>query len=213
MERIKLIYVTTDIVSKVVEGQVYNLLEYYKSMGHFEEVVLLQPFKNENQLASTKEVLSRYTFRVEFLKLRPLAPHKYFSNIKNLRKVLEKEMTSNTVIHTRGSLSAPFVRKALPIRYKNAYVMADFRGLTIPEIKVSHRGRFIDYLLVYLVKLPYAKLLLRQDYQDENLFITVVSPYFRELVIKESYVFKWRHCMAKRSNSFRQTVRVRLRSF
>lgn len=185
MEKIKLIYISSDIISKVIEGQVYNLLEYYITLNVFSDIVLLQPCRDEIQLSKAKEVLSNYSFRVEFLTCRPLAPHKYFDNIRSLKNALKKEMTDNSVIHVRGSLSAPFVRKALPSQYKKAYILADFRGLVVPEIKVAHKGRLLDYLLVYFLKIPYAKYLEKCVFKDENTYITVVSPYFMQILVED----------------------------
>ena len=114
-----------------------------------------------------------------------MAPQKYFTNIKNLRRLLSKEMTNSTVIHCRGCYAAPLIRKALPTEYKDNYILSDFRGLVIPEIKVSHKGRLIDCMLVYGVKIPYVKHVLNQIYRDNNTFITAVSPYFKQVLMEE----------------------------
>jgi hypothetical protein len=107
-----------------------------------------------------------------------------------LKEVLTEEMTSNTVIHTRNTILVPFIRKALPFHYRNAYILAEFRGLIIDELKVAHPKRFIDYLTAYCIKVPYARILLNKLYKDENSFITAVSPLFKQLILQKNVSIK-----------------------
>ena len=185
MDKIKLIYITTDNINAVQEGQVYKLLEYYQSQDIFSDIVLFQPYCNQAILDKAKNMLSKYSFRREYFYARPLAPNKYCATIKSLKILLAKEMTDNSVIHSRGNVTSPFIRKALPLQFKDAYILTEFRGLLLDELKVAHKHRPIDYMLAYGVKVPYARCILRKLYKDKGVHITAVSPLFKQLIEKE----------------------------
>lgn len=185
MEKIKLIYVSSTNIGHVLEGQAYKLLEYYQTCDVFSEIVLLQPYDNQETLEKAKKVLQYYTFRTVFFYAHTVAPHKYFKTLKSFKKVIPSEVTHNSVIHTRGNLDTVLVRKALPLEYKDTYILTEFRGLTIDEFKVIHGHRWIDYIWLYCVKLPYTRLLLKKLYKDKNIHITAVSPYFKQVICKE----------------------------
>jgi len=185
MDKIKLIYITTDNINAVQEGQVYKLLEYYQSQDIFSDIVLFQPYSNQAILDKARNMLSKYSFRREYFYARPLAPNKYYATIKSLKNLLAKEMTDNSVIHSRGNVTSPFIRKALPLQFKDAYILTEFRGLLLDELKVAHKHRPIDYMLAYGVKVPYARCILRKLYRDKGVHITAVSPLFKQLIEKE----------------------------
>ena len=185
MDKIKLIYVATDNVGHVLEGQVFKLLEYYQSLPNvFSEIVLLQPYSSEAVLEKLKAMLERYSFRKVYIKAKPIDPLMYCTNMRNMREALKKEVTNNTVIHSRGSLMTSFIRRSLPRQYRDAYILTDCRGLGIDEWKTAHGHRLVDYVMVYCVKVPYARFLINRIYKDKYAHITTVSPYLKQVIIE-----------------------------
>lgn len=185
MKKIKLIYVCTDNIGPVLEGQVYNLLEYLQQFDVFREIVILQQYSSHEILEKVQEALQKYGFRKVYFKANLRNPSKYFETCKNLKAVLASEMTEDSVIHVRSNLMSPIVRRALPKAYKDAYILTEFRGLTIDEIKMVNKGSWVYDLYVNLIKVPYAKWLTRRLYNDKLLHITAVSPNFKEIIEKE----------------------------
>lgn len=185
MDKIKLIYVSSSSVGPVLEGQVYKLMEYYQTLDVFSEIVLLQPYYTQDNLKKARESLRDYTFRTVYYYSNKTAPHKYFAYMRSLKEVLAKEITDNSIIHSRGALTLPFIRKALPSQYKDCYTLVEFRGLTIDELKTVHGGGLLARVWLNCVKLPYARMLLHKAYNDKYAFYTAVSPYFKQLIEKE----------------------------
>ena len=181
----KLIYVSSPYSGAVVEGQVYNLLEYYVRQGWFSDVLLLQEFHNEENRIKAESVLSRFSFRYVFYHGDVNYPFLYFSTVSSIRKALEGEVDGNSVFHVRSSIRALYVKAALPRKYKNNRFLVEFRGLSLDEIRMAHRNTVLDKLKVSMLKVPYCKYMLHKLYKNKEFYFTAVSPAFCVILKKE----------------------------
>lgn len=180
MGKKRLIYLSSPYSGAVVEGQVYELLEYYKHQGWFEDVLLIQSFSDESEREKAAETLKKFTFRYKFFWINPYYPHLYLKSVKSLRKVLNEDVKDNTVFHVRGGLYAFYLRKALPRKYRNLYILDEFRGLASSELDYTKDNSLLNVLKTW-VKKHHTRWCYHKMQKDENLFYTAVSPLLKKI--------------------------------
>ncbi len=184
MDKKKLIYVSSPYTGAVVEGQVYELLEYYKQQDWFEDVLLLQSYSTEDDRNKGEKILEKFSFRRKYFWMNPYYPFFYKKSVKSLREVLNDEVVVNTVFHVRGSIYAQYVREALPNRYKKTLILDEFRGLSSDELRYTSNASFIERLKKWVKKRHFENLFNKMQ-GDEKIVYTAVSPLLREIESKD----------------------------
>lgn len=180
MAKKKLIYVSSPYTGAVVEGQVYELLEYYKRQGWFSEVLLLQSYAGDADRHKGEAILKKFTFRKKFFWMNPYYPFYCWRSVINMRRVMKGEVDYNTVFHVRGGLYAVYVRRALSNRYKDLFILDEFRGFLSDELDYTGKKSFFSRIKNRIRKSHIEKCnkILQTDKQIEY---TAVSPYLRFL--------------------------------
>lgn len=184
MVKKKLIYVSSPYTGAVVEGQVYELLEYYKQQDWFEDILLLQSYSSEEDRRKGEEILNKFSFRRKFFWMNPFYSFLYRKSVRGLSGVIINEVYENTVIHVRGGMYARYVREALPERFKNALILDEFRGLFSDEQNYLSRSNVIDTIKKYL-RSYHVRHCNKIMQQDNQIIYTAVSPLLREIEAKE----------------------------
>lgn len=184
MDKKKLIYVSSPYTGAVVEGQVYELLEYYKQQGWFSDVLLLQSYTSEANWKKSEGVLSKFTFRRAFFWANPYYPHLYNKTLSSLRKVLESEVTNETVFHVRCDNYAYYVRKALPKQFKNLLILDEFRGHFFNESSYINDGSLISRLKVW-IRGWHVKKCYKRMQMDSNIIYSAVSYTLRDIEVNK----------------------------
>jgi len=184
MGKKKLIYVSSPYTGAVVEGQVYELLEYYKRMDWFEEVLLLQIYSTETDRTKAEEILAKFSFRHKFFWQNPYYPHLYRKSIQAQKKALEGEVSENTVFHVRGGSRALYLREALPPQYRQLLILDEFRGLSSSEFDYTVGSGVVERIKTF-VKKRHTNRCYSLMHQDKYMLYTAVSPLLREIESKE----------------------------
>jgi hypothetical protein len=184
MARKKLIYVSSPYSGAVVEGQVYELLEYYKQQNWFDDVLLLQSYTGEEDLQKGVRILEKFSFRKKFFWMNPYYPFFYKKSVKSLKNVLEEEVFDNTVFHVRAGIYGRYVRSALPFELKHLLILVEFRGLMTNEITYTQRMSIVERLK-NLIKRSHIKHCNRIMQSDDRIIYTAVSPKLRDIEAKE----------------------------
>lgn len=183
MGKKRLIYVSSPYSGAVVEGQVYELLEYYKKQNWFEDVLLLQSYSGEEDRLKGEEILRKFSFRKMFFWINPNYPHLVNKSVSSLRKVLEGNVSKNTVFHVRGGHYAYYLRKALPPHYKELRILDEFRGLSLDELSYT-KGKGTVESLKTIIKCWHIKRCYKQMQLDKDILFTAVSPLLRDIEAK-----------------------------
>lgn len=184
MGKKRLIYVSSPYTGAVVEGQVYELVEYYKQQDWFEDVLLLQSYANEDDRRKGEEVLKKFSFRRKFFWQNPYYPHLQGKSVSALREVMEGEVFENTVFHVRGGNRPLYVRKALPKELKRLLILDEFRGLSSSELAYT-RGMGLKECVKTWIKDKHIKNCYKKLQRDNHILYTAVSPLLREIEAKE----------------------------
>lgn len=184
MAKKRLIYVSSPYSGAVVEGQVYELLEYYKQQGWFEDVLLLQSYTGEEDLHKGEVILKKFTFRKKFFWMNPYYPFFYRRSVKSLKEVLKNEVLDNTVFHVRAGIYGRYVRSALPVKYNHLLILVEFRGLMSNEITYTQRMSVVERLK-NSIKQRHIKHCNKIMQSDDRMIYTAVSPKLREIEDKE----------------------------
>lgn len=184
MAKKRLIYVSSPYSGAVVEGQVYELLEYYKQQGWFEDVLLLQSYTGEEDLHKGEVILKKFTFRKKFFWMNPYYPFFYRRSVKSLKEVLKNEVLDNTVFHVRAGIYGRYVRSALPVKYNHLLILVEFRGLMSNEITYTQRMSVVERLK-NSIKQRHIKHCNKIMQSDDRMIYTAVSPKLREIEVKE----------------------------
>ena len=182
MDRKKLIYVSSPYTGAVVEGQVYELLEYYKQQDWFEDVLLLQSYSSEEDRKKGEITLEKFTFRKKFFWMNPYYPHLYLKSILSMRNALKCEVTDNTVFHVRNGNYAYYVRNSLPKRYKKLFILDEFRGHFFNESSYSNDGKLITKLKIW-VRGHHVMNCYRKMQKDNFIHYTAVSYSLRDIEV------------------------------
>lgn len=184
MGKKRLIYVSSPYSGAVVEGQVYELLEYYKKQNWFEDVLLLQSYSGEEDRHKGEEILRKFSFRKKFFWINPYYPFYYRKSVNSIKVVLEGEISEDTVFHVRAGIYGRYVRSALPAEFKNLLILVEFRGLMFNEISYTQeksiRGRFKSFIKQYHIKRCNQKM-----QSDDRMLFSAVSPLLRDFEAKE----------------------------
>lgn len=184
MAKKRLIYVSSPYTGAVVEGQVYELLEYYKQQDWFEDVLLLQSYASENDRKKSEEVLSNFSFRKKFFWMNPYYPFFYKKSIKALKKTMNEEITQNTVFHVRSGVFGHYVREALSTELSNLLILVEFRGALSDELKYTSTVKLKERIKARIKIIHINKCYGRMQ-KDEKMVYTAVSPLLRIIESKE----------------------------
>lgn len=184
MVKKKLIYVSSPYTGAVVEGQVYELLEYYKQQDWFEDVLLLQIYSSDTDRTKAEEILKKFNFRYKFFWQNPYYPHLYRKSIKAQKKVLEGEVTSNTVFHVRGGIRSLYLRESLPSQFNSLMILDEFRGLSSSELNYTTGSGIVERLKEVVKNYHYRKCYAKMQ-KDEHTVYTAVSPLLCEIEAKQ----------------------------
>ena len=179
----KLIYLNPEDTS-VMEAQVLSLLEYYKKLNAFTDIILLQGCKNKPEEKILDRKLEKFQFNMIWFKRWP--SYTFFQSFafSSISKVLDNlKLDDQSIIHVRGELYGYIVHKYIRIRKLNVKLLIDLRGVAIEEVNNYYSHNF-------LLK-KNKVLLLRKSYNGikKNLPITVVSEAFKKYLI-ENHEFK-----------------------
>ncbi len=180
MGKKRLIYVSSPYSGAVVEGQVYELLEYMKRTEWFEDVLLLQSYSGDENLSKAKEVLKKFSFRYKCFWENPYYPHLFRKSVNSLKAAFEGEVFENTVFHVRAGHRALYVREALPKQFKDLRILSEFRGLLSSEMNYTCNATIIEKLKIGIKK-RHLKKCNRRMQNDKNICYTAVSPLLREI--------------------------------
>lgn len=184
MGKKRLIYVSSPYTGAVVEGQVYELLEYYKQQDWFEDVLLLQSYHGEKDKQKASEILKKFSFRYSFFWQNPNYPHLLRKSIKAMQLALEGEVFENTVFHVRGGIRAYYLRESLPKEYKNLLILDEFRGLSSSELTYTTGAGLVERTIAW-VKILHRRKCCKKMQADNQILYTAVSPLLREIEAKE----------------------------
>lgn len=184
MAKKRLIYVSSPYTGAVVEGQVYELLEYYKQQDWFEDVLLLQSYAGEQDRHKAEEILKKFTFRRKLFWQNPYYPHLQRKSIASMREVMAGEVKENTVFHVRGGSRAFYVREALAKEYKDLLILDEFRGLSSSEMAYTSAASLTERIKSW-VKNHQIQKCYRKMQTDDRIVYTAVSPLLREMEAKE----------------------------
>ena len=184
MAKKRLIYVSSPYTGAVVEGQVYELLEYYKQQDWFEDVLLLQSYVGEQDRHKAEEILKKFTFRHKMFWQNPYYPHMQRKSIASMRKVMAGEVKENTVFHVRGGSRAFYVREALAKEYKDLLILDEFRGLSSSEMAYTSAASLTERIKSWVRNRQIQKCY-RIMQTDDRIVYTAVSPLLREIEAKE----------------------------
>lgn len=184
MAKKRLIYVSSPYTGAVVEGQVYELLEYYKQQDWFEDVLLLQSYASDEDRHKGEETLEKFTFRKKFFWMNPYYPFFYKKSVKNLSKVLESEVDDNSVFHVRSGIFAAYVRDSLPPQFKRLMILDEFRGFLSDELQYIGKRSIKTRILNYFRK-KHIIFCNRKMQSDERILYSAVSPKLREIEVRE----------------------------
>ena len=179
MGKKRLIYVSSPYTGAVVEGQVYELLEYYKQQDWFEDVLLLQSFEGENDRLKASKILEKFSFRYKFFWQNPYYPHLYRRSISSMQEAMNGEVKDNTVFHVRGGSRAYYLRSALPEVYKNLLILDEFRGLSSNELAYAKAGSLLEKVKT-MIRNHQIKKCNRLMQEDDYIVYTAVSPLLRQ---------------------------------
>lgn len=186
MAKSRLIYVSSPYSGAVVEGQVYELLEYYKKQDWFEDVLLLQSYTNHEDRRKGEEILKKFTFRKKSFWMNPFYPFFYFKSINSLRNALDGEVLQNTVFHVRGGVYGRYVRSALPEKFQNLLILVEFRGLLSNEIMYTTKPNITE-IIKRNIKLRHIKRCNKIMQSDSRILYTAVSPLLREIEVDQEH--------------------------
>ena len=179
----KLIYINA-IDTSVAEAQVFSLLDYYQKKSKFQQIILLQGYKNKNDITQIKKKLIHFKIEVYWFKV---FPNYSISNYFTYRAIKEKLNLINidvyTIIHIRGETYGAMVAKYLKKKKKSLNLLVDIRGVSIEEIKKYYKHNLI-LKFDKINRTRHAFYILKQDIP-----ITVVSPALKEYLIN-NYSFK-----------------------
>lgn len=184
MAKKRLIYVSSPYTGAVVEGQVYELLEYYKQQDWFEDVLLLQSYAGEQDRNKAEEILKKFTFRHKLFWQNHYYPHLQRKSIASMREVIAGEVKENTVFHVRGGSRAFYVREALTKEYKDLLILDEFRGLSSSEMAYTSAASLTERIKSWIRNRQIQKCY-RKMQTDDRIVYTAVSPLLREIVAKE----------------------------
>ena len=180
MGKKKLIYVSSPYTGAVVEGQVYELLEYYKSQDWFEDVLLLQIYSTDADRSKAEGILKKFTFRYKFFWQNPYYPHLYWKSIISQKAVLEGEVARNTVFHVRGGIRARYLRDSLPKEFKDLLILDEFRGLSSSELDYTTGAGVVEKIKAIVKNRHYRKCYAKM-HKDVHTIYTAVSPLLCEI--------------------------------
>lgn len=180
----RLIYVSSPYSGAVVEGQVYELLEYYKRQEWFEDVLLVQSYINEEDKLKSEIILNKFSFRTKFFWMNPFYPFYYKRSVENLRAVIEGEVLDNTVFHVRAGIYGRYVRAALSVGYQKLMILVEFRGFMTDEITYTQKHGIIEKIKS-IIKKGHIKYCNKIMQSDERMMYSAVSPLLREIESKE----------------------------
>jgi len=132
----QLIYISNPIESAVVESQVYALLQYYKNINAFENIVLIQVYNNDASYKLAKNILKKYDFHVEFIKgsisiLIKINP--FYFRLKKLLKLVIK--SDDFIIHIRTELVGYYAINILNNLKLPLNILIDVRGVFKEELE------------------------------------------------------------------------------
>lgn len=182
MEKLKYIYVSMPYTGRVIECQVYDLIEYLHKSSLFSEVVLIQQVATDGKQPIAEDVLKRYSFRYCFCEGNSYYPQMRRKTVNSLKPLLEKEVTSNTVLHVRSGAYADAVRSALPEKYKNTLILDEFRGAVLSELDYVQNNTIASFVKTK-VKKWYMQYCYNRLWKGDNYLFTGVSPKLKELMI------------------------------
>jgi hypothetical protein len=180
----QLIYVSNPIESSVVESQVYKLLEYFNKTDYFNEVILIQISNNKKSYNLAKKILTKYNFKVEFIKgsiglLTKFNPI-YFRLSAQLKSIIS---SNNFIIHVRTESLGFHVVNSLRKNNLPLNVLCDVRGLTIEELDYRLKNiTGIRTLYPKLMKLTYRKLI--KFFNTNNISISAVSKELKKYLVQ-----------------------------
>ena len=173
----KLIYINAKDTS-VAEAQVFSLLDYYKKKSKFQQIILLQGYRNKNEIIQIKKKLVNFDIDVYWFKIFPNYSMFNHFTYKKIRKQLDAiTIDANTIIHVRGEIYGAMVVRYLKKKEKPLNLLVDIRGVNIEEIQEYYKRRLI-LKFDKINRFKHAYSILRQDIP-----ITVVSTALKNYLI------------------------------
>jgi hypothetical protein len=189
MNKLNLIYVSSEYSGAVVEGQVYKLLDFYYSKGWFNEIILLQHYSNNNNRKITENVLANHKFKYILFKANIFNPFKDRKTKNEIKKLLQQNLIfDNYIIHTRTIIMAYHVHKALVSINKPLNILADERGAIFYELKYKSRNsnkimyKFKNFIQYFYFKncYKYARL--------NKIQISTVTDKLKQLLVENNFI-------------------------
>lgn len=183
MNKIKLIYVSTKYSGPVIEGQVYKLLDYYQDTGWFSDIVLIQQFRDKENLLCVQEVLKKHSFRCKFFKGNQNYPITSSITKKSLKKVLLSELKDEPyIIHVRDILLCSITAKILSSVNAPLNLLCEFRGSFIDETLYLDRG--VSGWIKNSIKIPFYRYQSHKLFNNNKIKFTAVSSKMRDYQIE-----------------------------
>lgn len=175
----KLVYLNNGDNS-VMEPQVLSLIEFYRRRYKFDDIILLQGFKNDYEKAVLKRKLNGFKSKIVWFKSWPgYAFFQHFA-LYSISKVLNYiTLDDETIIHVRAELYGAIIHRYLLKKKSNAKLLVDLRGVIIEEVdKYGVNNIILKRNKIIFFKNVYRKIC-------ETVQITVVSEAFKEYLIKQ----------------------------
>ncbi len=121
--------------SSVMKAQVISLLNRYSGIRIFDEIILLQGYKNRNEKDSILPKLKGTRYKIVWFKRYPgftwFKPLSYWALKKCINSLNIK--AQETILHVRGEIYGSFVAKFRD-RHKNSFnLLVDIRGFILEE--------------------------------------------------------------------------------
>lgn len=183
MNKFKLIYISSNYLGPVIEGQVYKLLDYYQDTGWFSDVVLLQQYIDKKNLLCVQEVLKNHSFKYKFFKGNQNYPISSYFTKKSLKKILLSEVKDEIyIIHVRDILLCSITVDLLSSVNAPLNLLCEFRGSFIDETLYLDRG--VYGWLKNRIKIPFYLHHSYKLFNNKRIKFTAVSEKMREYQIE-----------------------------
>lgn len=161
----------------VIEAQVYTLLDYYKGTKKFNNLVLLQGYKSNNEKSILLNKLKNFNFPVIWFRAWPNFTWFDKLNILSLKLTLHKlPKNDSIIIHIRGDKFGALMKQA--VNKIDIKCLVDIRGAILEEI-TTYNNSF------KLIKQNKVKSALESfNIIRSNTYVSVVSQSLKEYLIE-----------------------------
>ena len=204
----KLIYITEG-VGPVFQSQVVELLNSFMQNEVEIDITLLVGIRGERE---KNQIINLHpSIKLSFFKVVPLYPVLDLISYYSLVKVLQKlNITSNTVIHTRGEYLGALSYRAIHSLYQfEPRILIDVRGALIEEISIYLKPSTFTWIKLKYIKYLYAK------YINKAKYLNAVTPELKKYLIEKYSIQKDKiyvaNCIAGKNFVFNNKKREEIR--